>query len=102
MANGSLTAFQPTGTVALTAGTTSVSVALVGGGDSIVVTNTTTELAYVRFGADPSVAATSTDMPVLPGTRVILGINVLISNAAAVLASGSGNVLFTRGNGAFV
>ena len=102
MANGSLTAFQPTGTATLTAGTSSTSAVLVGGGDSVVVTNTSAALAYVRFGADHTVAATSADMPVLAGTRVILGINGLISNAAAVLASGSGNVLFTRGNGAFV
>lgn len=102
MANGSLTAFQPTGTATLAAGTSTTSIALVGGGDSVVVTNTAAALAYVRFGADHTVAATNADMPVQPGARVILGVNALISNAAAVLASGSGSVLFTRGHGAFV
>ena len=56
MAIGSITPFRPTGTVSLSAGTSSAAVALAGGGDSVVVTNTSASLAYVRFGADPSVA----------------------------------------------
>ena len=59
MATGSVTPFHPTGTVSLSAGITSASVQLAGGGDSVVVTNTTSSLAYVRFGADPSVTANS-------------------------------------------
>lgn len=86
MATGSVTPFRPTGTVSITAGTTSVSVQLAGGGDFIVVTNTTTSLAYVRFGADASVTAVNpvvttggTDMPVLANARVILAVNSLIN-----------------------
>jgi len=56
----------------------------------------------VRFGADASVAATAADMPVLPGARVMLAANPLITYAAAALASGSGSVLFTRGDGSFI
>jgi uncharacterized membrane protein YjjP (DUF1212 family) len=77
-------------------------VALLGGGDSIVVTNLAASLAYVRFGADPSVAATSADMPVLPNARVMLGVNSLIGYAAAMVVSGSGTVLMTRGDGSFL
>jgi H2-forming N5,N10-methylenetetrahydromethanopterin dehydrogenase-like enzyme len=102
MATGSIMPFRPTGTVSLAAGTNSASVALAGGGDSVVVTNITTSLAYVRFGADPSVAATVADMPVLAGSRVMLGVNSLIEYAAAVLVSGSGNVLLTRGDGSYL
>lgn len=102
MAIGSVTPFRPTGTVSISANTTSTSVPLVGGGDTVVVTNTTTALAYVRFGADPSVAASPIDMPVLPNTRAILAVNSLICYAAAVLASGSGAVLLTRGDGSFL
>jgi hypothetical protein len=102
MAIGSVTPFRPTGTVSASSGTTSVSTQLVGGGDTVVVTNTTTALAYVRFGADPSVSASTGDMPVLPNTRVVLAVNSLIVYAAVVLTSGSGAVLFTRGDGSFL
>jgi len=56
----------------------------------------------VRFGADQTVAATNADMPVLPNTRVMLSVNSLIAYAAAVLAAGSGTVLFSRGDGSFL
>jgi hypothetical protein len=102
MAIGSIMPFRPTGTVSLAAATTSASIALSGGGDSVVVTNIAASLAYVRFGADPSVAATSVDMPVLPNARVMLGVNSLIHYAAAVLVSGTGSVLLTRGDGSFL
>jgi len=102
MALGAVSPFRATGTVSLNAGTSSVSVALTGGGESVVVTNTTDSLAFVRFGADPSVNASRSDMPVLPNTRVMLCINQLVGYAAGVLASGSGSLLFTRGDGSFV
>ena len=63
MAIGSIMPFRPTGTVSLAASTASANAALAGGGDSVVVTNTTASLAYVRFGADATVAATTADMP---------------------------------------
>jgi hypothetical protein len=102
MAIGSVTPFRPTGTVSISANTTSASVQLAGGGDTVVITNTTSALAYVRFGADPSVAASSADMPVLPNTRAVLAVNSLICYASALLVSGSGAVLFTRGDGSFL
>jgi hypothetical protein len=102
MSIGSIMPFRPTGTVSLSAGTTSSSVALPGGGDSVVITNLAASVAYVRFGADPSVAATLADMPVLPSSRVMLGVNSLIGFGAAVLASGSGSVLFSRGDGTYL
>lgn len=102
MSIGASSAFRPTGTVALTAGTTSTSIQLAGGGESVVVTNATSSLAYVRFGADSSVAASSSDMPVLPNSRVMLAVNSLITFAAALLVVGSGNIAFTRGDGTFI
>ena len=102
MATGSVTPFRPTGTVSISAGTTSASVQLARGGDSVVVTNTTAAITYVRFGADPSVTASAADMPVLPNARIMLAVNSLIAYAAAVLASGSGAVLLTRGDGSFL
>lgn len=102
MAIGSITPFRPTGTVSLGAGTLSAAVALAGGGDSVVVTNASASLAYVAFGADQSATASSADMPVMANSRVLLSVNGLVNFAAAVLTSGSGVVLFTRGDGSFV
>jgi hypothetical protein len=102
MAIGSIMPFRPTGTVTLAASTTSASVALAGGGDSVVVTNLTNSLAYVRFGSDATVPATTTDMPVLPNAKVMLGVNPFIRYAMAILASGSGSLLLTRGDGSYL
>ena len=65
----------------------------------VVVTNPAASLAYIRFGGDSSVIASSVDMPVLPVSRVVLSVNTLITYGAAVFASGSGSILFTRGDG---
>jgi hypothetical protein len=99
---GSITPFRPTGTVSLSAGTSSMTAPLAGGGDSVVVTNTSASLAYVRFGADPSVSASAADMPVMANSRVMLSVNSLVSYAAAVLTAGSGIVLLTRGDGSYL
>ena len=102
MATGSITPFRPTGTASLSASTSSAAVLLVGGGDSAVVTNTSASLAYIRFGSDPSVSASNADMPVMGNARIMLAANDLVRYAAAVLAAGSGLVLFTRGDGSYV
>ena len=102
MAIGSITPFRPTGTVSLSAGVTTAAVQLSGGGDSVVVTNPCSSLAYVRFGADSTVAASAIDMPVMANSRIMLSVNGLISHAAAILSSGSGTILFTRGDGSFL
>jgi hypothetical protein len=99
---GSVSPFRPTGTVSVSAGNVSSNTPLSGGGDSVVVTNATTALAYVRFGSDTTVNASTTDMPVLAGNRVILSINCLISYAAAISPSGSGSILFSRGDGSII
>lgn len=99
MAVGTTSAFRPTGTVSLNAGTTSANLLLNGGGETVVVTNMTTYLTYVRFGSDETIEASTNDMPVLPSSQVVLSINSLISHAAAFLVDGSGTVLFTRGDG---
>jgi hypothetical protein len=102
MAVGSVTPFRPTGTVALSASTLSASIGLAGGGETVVVTNISGSLAYVRFGADPSVSASTTDMPILANSKATLSVNGLVSCASAVLVSGNGTILFTRGDGSFI
>jgi hypothetical protein len=99
---GSVSPFRPTGTVSISVGGASANTPLSGGGDSVVVTNTTTGVAYIRFGSDPTVTASMADMPVLGGSRLILSINSLISYAAAISPSGSGVLLFSRGDGSIV
>jgi hypothetical protein len=99
---GSVSPFRPTGTMSVSVGSVSASAPMSGGGDSVVVTNTTGALAYIKFGSDPTVTASTVDMPVLAGSRMILSINSLISYAAAISPSGSGSILFSRGDGSFV
>jgi hypothetical protein len=102
MALGTTSPFRPAGTVGLTVGSVPVNIAIEGSGESIVVTNTTNGLIYVRFGSDASVMATTADMPVLPASRVILSVNRLITHAAAFSPTSSGLVLFSIGDGSTV
>jgi hypothetical protein len=99
---GSVSPFRPTGTVSVSVGNVSANTYLLGGGDSVVVTNTTGALTYIRFGSDSTVTASISDMPILAGSRLILSVNSLISYAAAISPSGSGSILFSRGDGTFI
>lgn len=102
MATGSAQPFLPAGTATLAAGSVSASLTLSGAGDTVLVTNASPAVAFVRFGADASAAAGPKDTPVLPNSRLLLGVNGLITHAAAVLASGTGQVFFTLGCGSVV
>ena len=102
MAIGSTQPFIPAGTATLAATTAPGSVALSGAGDTVLVTNAAASVAFVRFGAAASVAAGPGDMPVLPNSRVLLGVNGLITHAAAALAAGTGQVFFTLGGGSSI
>src|ERR1700761_2465901 len=99
---GSVSPFRPTGTVGLATTSVSSNTQLVGGGDSVVVTNPSTALAYVRFGSDATVIASTSDMPVLPNSYIILSVNSLITYAAAVAPSGTPTILFSRGDGSVI
>jgi len=90
------------GTVAMAANTVSANVQLTGGGESVLITNPTSSLAYVRFGSDPTVQATTSDTPILPNSKILLRCGPLVSWCAAILGSGSGSVLFTRGDGSSI
>jgi hypothetical protein len=99
---GSVSPFRPTGTVSVSASGVSANVRLSGGGDSIVVTNTSNGLAYVRFGSDQTISATTSDMPILANDRLILSVNSLINYVSAISPSGSGIILFSRGDGSVI
>ncbi|HKM64188.1 MAG TPA: hypothetical protein VJY39_17030 [Acidisphaera sp.] len=99
MSIGANQPFRPAGTATLAAGTASASVALTGTGGTVLVTNATNAVAFVRLGTSAAVTATPADMPVLPNSRIVLAANSSIQHAAAILASGSGEVFFSVGDG---
>jgi len=102
MATGTTNPFSATGSVTLSATTSPSSGRLIGGGDTVVVTNSANALIFVRFGADSSVSASTSDMPILPASQSILSVNPLIQYVSVVSSGGSGNVIFTRGDGSVV
>lgn len=102
MATGSTSAFRPSGTVPIAAGTTTASASLAGGGETVLITNATNAVAFVRFGSDSSITAANTDMPIQANTRALLSVNALITTVAVVLSTGSGTVYVTRGDGSSI
>jgi len=98
MSIGATQPFRPAGTATLAAGTASASVALAGAGGTVLVTNATNAVAFVRLGTS-AVAATLADTPVLPNSRIVLAGGGGIHYAAAILSSGSGEVFFSIGDG---
>jgi hypothetical protein len=96
---GAANAFQPSATVTVASSTASANAPLAAGGESVLITNPNSALLYVRFGSDPTVQATTGDTPVLPNSRILLRCGPLVSHFATILASGSGSVMFTRGDG---
>ncbi len=99
MSIGATQPFRVAGTATLAAGTVSANVALAGAGEAVLVFNASAAIAFVRFGTDASITASVSDTPVPPGGRALLHVGEYARTAAAVLAAGSGNVFFTRGEG---
>lgn len=101
-ANGTL---QPSVTVAASASnafSTQFAGQLSGNGSNqIQIANTTTAWAYVNFGQFGAVTAATvaTGLPIGPGAVVIVSVDGEVSGASVILSTGSGNVIFTRGEG---
>ena len=102
MSIGSNQPFRVAGTVAVSAGTTSSAVALLGNGETVLVTNAAASIAFVAFGTSSGVKATAASLPVLPNSQVLLAANTYLTYAAAILAGGSGTVYFTLGDGSVI
>jgi len=100
MSSGANSPFAPAVTVTVASSSTSANTFVPSGGDVMMITNPTSALAFVRFGADATVVAGSSDTPVLPNSHILLRCGPKVSYCAAVLTSGSGAVMFTRGDGA--
>jgi hypothetical protein len=99
MASGSIAAFNPEATVSVAAGTSSTAVAISGSGPSLLVYNGSTSTAFLRLGATTVLTATTADLPVPAGSRVLLGIGATVAAAAIILSTGTGPVFLTRGSG---
>jgi hypothetical protein len=96
-----LNAFTQHGITNIAAGTTSVAATLNGVGDTAVVTNQSTGLAWVSFGASAQTAVAGQGYPVVAGGQRLIGIGGLVTQAAAILATGSATVTIEVGHGAF-
>jgi hypothetical protein len=97
---GSTQPFRPAGTVTVACGTSSVNGSLIGAGEAVLVFNATSSVAFITFGTDLTVVATvAAGTPIPPGARLLVHAGEYALTCAAVLASGSGNLYFTRGDG---
>lgn len=67
----------------------------------IQISNTTASWCYVNFGVFGSVTAATvaSSYPVAPGAVVVVSVDNEVNAASVILATGTGNVIFTRGEG---
>jgi hypothetical protein len=99
MSTGSTQPFRPAGTASVVATTTANTVALVGGGNAVLVYNAASSTAFIRLGGASALTATISDTPVPAGTRTLVGGGPFVSHAAVILSTGTGTVYFTLGDG---
>ena len=72
-----------------------------GGTNQIVVNNQSGSWAYLNFGIAGSVTAATAaaGFPVPPGLFRVLSLDSEVTGVSVILASGTGSVTFTRGEG---
>jgi hypothetical protein len=102
MSIGSNQPFRAAGTASVSASTTSSAVAMVGAGETVLVTNAANAVAFVAFGTSGSTTAKSASLPLLPNSRALLAANVYMTHAAVILTGGTGTVYFTLGDGSAI
>jgi len=98
MSTGSTQPFRPAGTSSIAASTTASTVALAGGGSTVLVFNATNGTAFFRLGA-VGLTAAMTDTPVPAGARMLVDGGPFVSYASVILGAGTGTVYFTLGDG---
>ncbi len=94
--------FTPSGdTVKVAATTTSGSVALGSAARTVRVYNASTSLAHIALGAGAATASATGDdsIPMAAGATEVFSVGANITHAAALLATGTGDVYFTPGDG---
>lgn len=95
-------AFNPIGnTVNVAASTSTGNVTIGTVGNQVRVLNASNSIAFIAFSsaAAGATASTSTSTPVLPNSAETFTVDPAANSAAAILASGTGTVYFTRGEG---
>ncbi|HUN01062.1 MAG TPA: hypothetical protein PLI96_11345 [Halothiobacillus sp.] len=95
MATGQSVPFTPLSTVTIAASTTASTPVSVPGSDSVLVFNASAATAFVSLGATASTAST----PVPAGGRQLFSNTSLGNKLSVVLASGTGSVYATAGQG---
>lgn len=94
MATGSIVPFMPLATITVAASTTAAQASGLPASDSVLVFNAAGATAFVTFSGTASTAFT----PVPAGGRQLFA-GTLGKTASVILASGTGSVFFTAGNG---
>lgn len=94
MSTGSIVPFTPLATVTVAASTTAAQATGLPPSDSVLVFNATGAVAFVAFSGTATPAST----PVPPGGRQLFA-GTLGKTASVILASGTGAVYLTAGNG---
>jgi hypothetical protein len=95
-------AFNPayTQTDAISVTTTSAATACGVGSSSLCLTNSTSQLCFVRVGAS-GIAATANDMPVPGNSQIIITKDIDHTTVAAITPTGTTTLYVTPGEGKF-
>lgn len=100
MAVGSIQPFQPATTVTVSATSASSATQIAGNQESILIYNASGSVAFVAVGTDSTTAATvAASFPVPAGASRMITVGSYFSWVAVILASGTGTVYVSRGNG---
>jgi hypothetical protein len=95
-----LSPFKKTGsTVSISATTTTGNAAISNIKGSVLAHNQGTTWAYLNFGVDNTVEAAATDYWLAPGSTQAFMVPTNMTYVAATMASGTGNIGITPGEG---
>lgn len=65
----------------------------------MLIYNSAAATAFIRFGMNASTVSTASDTPIPAGARMLIHAGEFAKTVAVLLASGSGDVYFSRGQG---
>jgi len=91
--------FKQASLTVLGATTASAGGPLAGGGDTAMITNATTGVAWVTFGTGSATAVLGSGTPVLPGAMRAVAWHPSANVVAVILSAGSGVVAVETGTG---
>jgi len=93
---------QPAGTVTISVSTTSAATAISAGSglSQVAIKNAGDNTAFIKFGTDNTVEATSSEFPILPGESNLLTKSEAHTYIAAITGSSTTTLYVTPGAGA--